>query len=302
MRRGSCTEQTSLRRSFCVRHGPRSTSEPAITPSRRSGAGGGLKEYCSACLFRAPTGPLSVESAGPPPSLHRQGADHRGILIAIASHQSVTPVNPPPSSKTPWPEAIATSEDGGGSGRARLTLVRVSPCLRLMLGAFPAPRIVAYCTTYSVVDSVGPARPTQVESRRGESMDMIIERVAGLDIGKEEVVAAVRTPGETAKAPPGDPHVSDVHRVAGGAGGLAGRRGGDPGGDGGDRPVLEAGVVCARRTGRLRAASWSTPDMSRSCRAERPTWPTPRGWLSCSSTVFCAPVSCRRRTSVGCGT
>ncbi len=42
-------------------------------------------------------------------------------------------------------------------------------------------------------------------------MDIMVERCAGLDVGKEEVVACVRRPGRGGPAPSGGPDLHDVH-------------------------------------------------------------------------------------------
>ena len=43
-------------------------------------------------------------------------------------------------------------------------------------------------------------------------MDVLVERCAGIDIGKDEVVACVRAPGPGRQAPQGDPDVPVLHR------------------------------------------------------------------------------------------
>jgi hypothetical protein len=79
-------------------------------------------------------------------------------------------------------------------------------------------------------------------------VDVLIERCAGIDVGKDEVVACVRTPGPSGRGTAqADPDVRLVHRGAGGDGRLVPRRGCHRDRDGGDRPVLEAGLVRARR-------------------------------------------------------
>ena len=67
-------------------------------------------------------------------------------------------------------------------------------------------------------------------------MGVLHDRCAGLDIGKKNLKACVRTPPVwVALTPPGDPHLCDHDQRAAGAVGLAGRREGHVGGDGGDR-------------------------------------------------------------------
>src|SRR5215218_693042 len=63
-------------------------------------------------------------------------------------------------------------------------------------GAFPAPRSVAASTRFSVVSSVGPAGRHQHRrpGRRWQAVELIVERAAALDVGKDEVVACIRVP------------------------------------------------------------------------------------------------------------
>ena len=74
-------------------------------------------------------------------------------------------------------------------------------------------------------------------------MEVMFERVAGLDVGKDSVTVCVRTPGAPAAVGQRDPHVQDDDPVAAGVAGLAGRERGDAGGDGVDLDVLEAAVL-----------------------------------------------------------
>ena len=67
-----------------------------------------------------------------------------------------------------------------------------------------------------------------------EDREVIIERVAALDIGKAEVMCCVRVPaeGRAGTAGAGGGGLSHDDRVAAAAGGPAGGLGGGPGGDG----------------------------------------------------------------------
>ena len=49
-------------------------------------------------------------------------------------------------------------------------------------------------------------------------MDLMVERRAGVDIGKDEVVACVRTPPDRQGPPQADPDVQFVHLAARGDG------------------------------------------------------------------------------------
>ena len=62
-----------------------------------------------------------------------------------------------------------------------------------MPGVFPAPRTVVTYTLHSVVDRLTLPDPTELSSEEVD-VDLVVERLAGVDIGKSEVVACVRTP------------------------------------------------------------------------------------------------------------
>jgi hypothetical protein len=74
-------------------------------------------------------------------------------------------------------------------GQARLSLVRASPCLRLMRGPSRHHELFAASTRFSIVSSVGPAGRHQHRrsGRRWQAVELIVERAAGLDVGKDEV-------------------------------------------------------------------------------------------------------------------
>jgi Transposase len=81
-------------------------------------------------------------------------------------------------------------------GQARLTLVRASPCLRLMRGPSRHHELFAASTRFSVVSSVGPAGRHQHRrsGRRRQAVELLVERAAALDVGKDEVVTRIRVP------------------------------------------------------------------------------------------------------------
>ena len=54
-------------------------------------------------------------------------------------------------------------------------------------------------------------------------MEVLYERVAGLDVGKASVTVCVRTPGARRSRRQRDADVQDDDRVVGGDAGLAGR-------------------------------------------------------------------------------
>ena len=70
-------------------------------------------------------------------------------------------------------------------------------------------------------------------------MEVLYERVAGLDIGKATLTVCVRTPGARRRRRVGDADVPDDDPLAAGDAGLAGRARGDDRGDGVDVDVLE---------------------------------------------------------------
>ena len=124
-------------------------------------------------------------------------------------------------------------------------------------------------------------------------METVVERVAGLDVHKEQVTACVRVPATAGK---GREHLTETFSttVAGSAcvARLAGRAQGRAGRDGGHRRVLEAGV--GDPGGPSSRACWSTPATSSRSPVARPTSRTPQ-WLcaACSRPGCCARVSCR---------
>src|SRR5512133_1931660 len=81
-------------------------------------------------------------------------------------------------------------------GQARLSLVRASPCPRLMRGPSRHHELFAASTRFSVVSSVGPAGRHQYRraGRRWQAVELVVERAAALDVGKDEVVACLRVP------------------------------------------------------------------------------------------------------------
>lgn len=97
------------------------------------------------------------------------------------------------------PQAASKDENVTGAGCARSRLVRVNPCLRLTPGAFPAPRTVVPYTLHSVVDRLAPPVPSHRIEDEEAAVDVLIECCAGIDIGKDEVVACVRTPAPSGR-------------------------------------------------------------------------------------------------------
>ena len=74
-------------------------------------------------------------------------------------------------------------------------------------------------------------------------MEVMFDRVAGLDVGKDSVTVCVRTPGSARRPPQYDAHLQDDVRLAAGDAGLAGGVRGDDRGDGVDLDILEGTVL-----------------------------------------------------------
>ncbi len=127
-------------------------------------------------------------------------------------------------------------------------------------------------------------------------MDLLLERCAGIDIGKDEVVACVRTPGlggkgrrketRTFRSFTGDLEAMADWFAAEGVTEVVMEATGS---------VLEAGVVCAGGTG-LRAEARQRPPRQDPPGPQERRRSTPSGWPSCSSTACCGAASCRRRS------
>ena len=126
-----------------------------------------------------------------------------------------------------------------------------------------------------------------------DELEVIVERAAGLDVHKDMV--AVDGSGAGARRVASCKHQAEFATFTEelcAAAGLAGRARGDPGRDGGHRGLLEAGVLRAR--GRRSSAGCSTPGTCTTCRAARPTSPTPT-WICRAGRAsgWCGRVSCR---------
>ena len=80
-----------------------------------------------------------------------------------------------------------------------------------------------------------------------EDEPLFCDRVAGIDIGKAEVMVTIRVPSETRKGGPaaGDPEVRDHQERTAGAGGLAAGLAGGADRDGVHQRLLEAGALPA---------------------------------------------------------
>src|SRR5918993_1770702 len=94
-----------------------------------------------------------------------------------------------------WPGA-ATRDENRVARPSSAFLGAREPVDKTDAGAVPAPRTVAVSTRFSVVSSVGPAGRHQHRrsGRRWQAVELIVERAAALDVGKDEVVACIRVP------------------------------------------------------------------------------------------------------------
>ena len=105
-------------------------------------------------------------------------------------------------------------------------------------------------------------------------MEQQVDHVAGLDVHRDTVVACPRLFRGDEPVDAGE--VRHDHRGGGRPGRVAGR-------PRGDRVAMEAtGVywkpVYYALEGLFEELWLLTPSTSRTCRAARPTWPTPSGW------------------------
>ena len=73
-------------------------------------------------------------------------------------------------------------------------------------------------------------------------MEVMFDRVAGLDVGKETVTVCLRMPGPRGRRH-ADAHIQNDNRVVAGDAGLAGRGWGEHRGDGVHVGVLEGAVL-----------------------------------------------------------
>ena len=133
-------------------------------------------------------------------------------------------------------------------------------------------------------------------------MEVIVARIAGLDVHKETVMACVRVPGRGGQTPTGGPGVLDLHGRAGPLEGLASRRRGDPGGDGSHRGLLAAGLACLGGRAGMGADAGERPPREEPARAQ-----DRRVGLGVAGSigrvrVVTWLVSCRRLSSPGCAT
>jgi hypothetical protein len=193
-------------------------------------------------------------------------------------------------------------------GQARLSLVRVSPCPRLMRGPSRHHELFAASTRFSIVSSVGPAGRHQHRrsDRRWQAVELIVERAAALDVGKVEVVACIRVPDAAGVGRGRGRRRQEVRTYptftssletladwlqAEGVRKVVMEATGQ---------LLEADLVGAGRA-RVPAAAGQRPPRPGSCPAARPMSVMPPGCVSCWSVGCCEAASCRRRRSASCG-
>src|SRR5215216_1676209 len=98
-------------------------------------------------------------------------------------------------SEIPWPLAATTDENG--DARPSSTLIGAcEPVSEIDAGAFPAPRTVCCEHAFQRRFLGWPCRAHQhrQSGRRWQAVELVVERAAALDVGKDEVVACIRVP------------------------------------------------------------------------------------------------------------
>src|SRR5215217_9216635 len=139
----------------------------------------------------------SLDSADKPTSPdHRPLHGHPRPFVAMYRMTSTVPAYAQPnSSEIPWPLAATTDENG--DARPSSTLIGAcEPVSEIDAGAFPAPRTVCCEHAFQHRFLGWPCRAHQHRrsGRRWQAVELIVERAAALDIGKDEVVACIRVP------------------------------------------------------------------------------------------------------------
>jgi hypothetical protein len=129
-------------------------------------------------------------------------------------------------------------------------------------------------------------------------MQVLYERCAAIDVGKDVIAVAVRLPGD---GPDSRATVKRTFKtfygVLAGAARWLTSLGGHPRGDGGDRDLQHAGVSRGPGTAASRRCWCATPGTSRTSRVARRILPTPSGWCTCWSAGCWPAASSRPRTS-----
>jgi hypothetical protein len=136
--------------------------------------------------------------------------------------------------------------------------------------------------------------------RREQEMDVVVERCAGLDVHRDDVVATVRVPGGGRRR--WDQQTRTFRATLGGLADLA-------------EWLAEFGVTLVgmeatgvywktvfKRSRIGSSAGCSTRITCATCPGERPTSKTPSGSANSCSTVSSGRASCHRRRSAGCVT
>jgi hypothetical protein len=95
------------------------------------------------------------------------------------------------SSEIPWPLAATTDENGDARPSSAL-IGACEPVSEIDAGAFPAPRTVCceHAFQHRFLGWPCRASPAEAIRRRWQAVELIVERAAALDVGKDEVVAS----------------------------------------------------------------------------------------------------------------
>src|SRR5215213_8477132 len=98
-------------------------------------------------------------------------------------------------SEISWPLAATTDENGDARPSSAL-IGACEPVSEIDAGAFPAPRTVCCEHAFQHRFLGWPCRAHQHRrsARRWQAVELLVERAAALDVGKDEVVACIRVP------------------------------------------------------------------------------------------------------------
>src|SRR5919106_6276984 len=98
----------------------------------------------------------------------------------------------PNTSEISWPLA-ATTDENGDARPSSAVIGACEPVSEIDAGAFPAPRTVCCEHAFQRRFLGWPCRVPQYRQagRRWQAVELVVERAAALDVGKDEVVACI---------------------------------------------------------------------------------------------------------------